>query len=249
MAFSINEIVSNLNKQGIAKTSHFEVYLFGPKLNPELERGMTFRAETCELPGRTISSTEHRFTNYGPLNKVPYGQIYGDTTIVFSCSEDFREKYYFEAWQDNMVNTGAFEQTTGRLALSNFNTRYFDTYVGKVEIRQFGSDGSLRTTHVLTEAYPLSMAPVSMNWSSDEIAKLSVTFAFRNYRFVNYSIQDQSTSGIGFGFSIGPQGISGSLRIPGVGNVAATLGGGLRSVTGNLLGPNGTRFANIASAL
>ena len=36
-------------------------------------------------------------------------------------------------------------------------------------------------TTKLIEAYPISIAPISLDWSSDEVAKLNVQFAFRYY--------------------------------------------------------------------
>ena len=67
------------------------------------ERELTYRAESADIPGRSVASVEHKFQNYGPVNKVAYGQIYGDVTVQFIMSQDMREKEYFEIWQDKMV--------------------------------------------------------------------------------------------------------------------------------------------------
>jgi hypothetical protein len=155
-------------------------------------------------------------------------------------SEDMREKEYFEYWQNRIVNTGAFEVGSSQkdfygYVQSKFNTKYFDEYLGTIIIRQYGSAGELRSIHTLNEAYPLIINPIAMSWSSDELAKLGVTFAYRNYKVV-YAKQDQAGLGVGFSFNIGPGGISGSARLPGIGNIAGSTGGGLNTVSANLDG-------------
>jgi hypothetical protein len=234
MTFNVNNLVSSINKTGVAKTTHFEVQITGVGETSE-EEAMMSRADTCELPGRSLMTAEHKFTNYGPINKVPYGgQTYTDSTITFIMSEDMREKEYFEYWHNRIVNTGAFEGGGGgRYSMSKFNTNYFDSYLGTVTIRQYGSAGDLTSIHTLNEAYPLIINPISMSWSGDEIAKLGITFAYSNYRVV-YSKKDQPGLGFGFSFSLGPNGISASARIPGIGDIGGAFGGGLKTVNAKI---------------
>ena len=231
MTFNVNNLVSAINKTGVAKSSHFEVQVTGPG-ELGLEEGLLQRADTAELPGRSLMTAEYKFGNYGPMNKVPYGgATYSDTTITFILSEDMREKEYFEIWQDKIVNTGVFESTGGvkSRARSTFNPRYFDEYTGRLTIRQYGSQGTLHSIHTLHEAYPIQIAPISMNWAQDEVVRLSVTFAYRFYKAV-FNKQDQPGLGRGFSIGIGPGGVSGSARIPGIGDIAGAVTGGLKTV-------------------
>ena len=244
MTFNVNNLISSINKTGVAKTSHFEVQVTGAG-DASLENSMMARTDTIDLPGRSLMTAEHKFTNYGPLNKVPYGgQTYGDLTMSVILSEDMREKEYFEVWQNSIVNTGAFDLgVVPQNALSKFNTKYFDDYLGTVTIRQYGSAGELRSIYTLNETYPIIINPISMSWAEDSVAKLSVTMAYRNYQCV-FQKQNQPGLGFGFSFSLGPNGISGSARIPGIGDIAGSLGGGLNTVNARI-GDISNRFANI----
>jgi len=244
MTFNVNNLISSINKTGVAKTSHFEVQVTGAG-DAGLENSMMARTDTIDLPGRSLMTAEHKFTNYGPLNKVPYGgQTYGDLTMSVILSEDMREKEYFEIWQNSIVNTGAFDLGVfPQNALSKFNTKYFDDYLGTVTIRQYGSAGELRSIYTLNETYPIIINPISMSWAEDAVAKLSVTMAYRNYQCV-FQKQNQPGLGFGFSFSLGPNGISGSARIPGIGDIAGSLGGGLNTVNARI-GDINNRFANI----
>jgi len=216
MPFNVNEMVSSINKSGIAKASDFEVQISNGVFGSE--RDLMLRADSVNLPGRTITTTEHKFTNYGPINKVPYSQIYGDLTVTFLLSEDMREKDYFERWQNAMVNTGAYEYGgDGR-----FNTKYFNDYAGTILVRQYGANKTLRTIHKLVQAYPILIGEVSMDWNSAEATKLTVTFAYKNYEYVTEDNSNQPSRGIGFNFNIGRGGIrQGSIRIPEFGNISA----------------------------
>jgi hypothetical protein len=238
MTFNVQNLSSSLNKSGIAKASHFEVQLTGPgELNSE--RDLLFRIDTAELPGRTIATTDFRFSNYGPLSRIPYNQIYSDFTIQIISSEDLREKEYIEAWQNKMIDTGAFDEDGGTEArsVSKFNVKYFDDYAGTVTLRQYGSARDLRSVHIFNQAYPIILQPVTLSWADENPVKLNVTFAYRNYK-VAFRVQDQPKRGIGFGFSIGPGGVSGNVSIPGLGNInAGTIGGGT-VVSGSVGGIN-----------
>jgi hypothetical protein len=234
MTFNVQNMISSLNKSGIAKSSHFEVYISGPEDFDGAERDMVFRADSAELPGRSLITIEHKFTNIGPFNKIPYGQIYSDVVLTFLSSEDMREKYYFELWQENIMNTGGFEQINGRFSRSGFSIKYFDSYLGTVNIRQYGQNGSLRSVHQLREAYPISIAPVTVNWNDETPIKLSITFAYKNYSCVFYRSDQPSAFNLGFGSG----GITGSVRIPNLG-FATPSGFGLD------LGGINTRFAQI----
>jgi hypothetical protein len=235
MTFNIQNMLSSINKSGIAKTSHFEVQLTGPG-EVSSEESLMIRTDAVEIPGRSLMTAEHKFSNYGPINKVPYGgQVYGDVTLTVTLSQDMREKEYFEIWQQRITDTGAFEEGSTQqdffvYAQSKFNTNYFDNYIGVVTIRQYGSNGELHAIHTLQEAYPIIISPISMSWSQDDVAKINVTFAYRNYKAV-FNKRDQPSAGFGGGISIGPDGVLGNLRIPEIGRIAgASLGGGLKAV-------------------
>jgi hypothetical protein len=243
--FDVQKIISSINKTGVADSSHFEVWLFGPDTLGE--RDMQYRADTVELPGRSISTIDHKFTNYGPISKVAYQQSYSPASITFLLSEDLREKDYFETWQNAMIDTGAYEAWGAqKRTKSKFNVKYFDEYNGRVEIRQFGADGGIRTIHVLQEAYPISISPTAMSWENSAPAKLSVSFTYKNYRYITEDNSNQPGLGTGFSFNLGKNGLSGSLRVPGFGNISSKSGlGTLANLDKGLLTKGANKIASI----
>lgn len=214
MTFNVQNLTSSLEKSGVAKASHFEVQCTGPSSLPGMERDIMYRADTAEIPGRSLATFEHKFGNVGPVTKIPYGQVFTDMTVSFILSEDLREKQYFEIWQELMYNTGAFE-TGSQTNMSTFRPKYYDQYVGSVVIRQYGANGSLKTIITLVDAYPIFISPISTSWGSDEIMKMNVTFAYRYYRLA-FENQDQPHRVAQGGISIGRGSVKANLNLGGL---------------------------------
>ena len=237
---NISKFTSALQKSGYARSSHFECQITGPG-NSISENDLLYRIDEIEIPGRSLSTIEHKFTNIGPPSKIAYDSIYGDFTINILLSEDMREKEYFEEWHNAAVDTGAFEVSTSKYSRSPFAVKYIDNYVGTITIRQFGPQGSLYSIHTLLEAFPTAIGGIQMGWENSEPAKLSVTFSFRSYRTV-FNKQDQPGLGLGFSLRLDRDGLAGSFRDPNLGNiVGATELGHLSATIGNAT----NRFASI----
>lgn len=229
MPFNVNSLVSSLNRTGVAHSSHFEVQVTGPG-EIGVEESIMMRADTVDLPSRTAQVAEYRV--YGPIRKVPYGGVYTDVSCTIILSEDMREREYFELWHDKIMGTGVFK-TGGN---GKYNPSYYDEFTGTVTIRQYGSAGNVSSIYTLNEAYPLSIAAVQMSWAGAEVAKQTIAFAYRDHKCV-FNRSDQGRAGASFGLSIGTGGISGSLNIPGFGNVSAQ--NGLSNLVGAIKSPFG----------
>ena len=184
----LEKFKSSLNKWGVAKTSHFEVRIHGPG-NSDHERNMVMRADTAEIPGRTMSTAEYR--TYGPIRKIPYGSTYTDTTIGIICSRDLSEKVYFEKWQ-NKIHNNIPELPPGSTAgailygrAGHYNLGFYDDYKSTVVLVTFDEMQNKTSEHTFQEAYPIGIAPIGLSWGADEIMKLNITFAYRDYKFDN----------------------------------------------------------------
>ena len=217
--FNSQNMISSLNKSGVAHSGHFTVQL-QPKRILGGESDMIYRAESAELPGRSLATVDHRFDNYAPIARVVTGQTYTDVAVTFLLSEDLREKEYFEKWQESAVGTGAFSAASAK---TTNNVRYYEDYAGTITLRQYGANGNLRSVHILENAYPLVLGGVQMNWADEGFARLTVSFSYQRYKVMFYR-QDQARKGISAGFFLGKGGFSGSVNIPGIGTFGKSGG-------------------------
>ena len=188
----INEILSGFRSDdGYAKPSRYEVTLHPPtgargkpagadtnimsilmpqKTSEGTTRQTSLRCESISFPGRTLDTTAD-VNLYGPLKDVVTGYTYGDITGVFQCSNDMRERTFFETWQ--------------RLAFDNrsWNVEYYDMYTGSLDIHQLDQNNRKRYGVQLIECFPKTIAAIPLSASpASEISKLSVTFAYRYWK-------------------------------------------------------------------
>lgn len=175
--FSIRDFLSEINQGGVAYQSNFVVYTTRPGSKPSDSYDLTFRCEATDLPGRNIQTTENA-TIYGVPIKIAYAANYAEIPMAVILSEDYREKEFFEAWQDKMVGN----HRNGEMSQSMFDLGYYKDYIGTFQIRCFSPTGELTYSLSLRDAYPVSIGPVNLSWDQgNSIAKLPISIAYRFY--------------------------------------------------------------------
>ena len=175
MAGSINDFKSSF-QQDLARPNRFDVNINIPLvLIPYISsaRSLNYRCEAAQLPGRTIATTEQR--TYGPIEKYPYLNTYGDIDLTFIVDDDMQQKIVFDAWL-NFINP-----------LYNNNMRYKQEYATILTINQYDVTNNLTYSVNLYDAYPVSVSQMDLNWSGDGSHKLTVTFAYTYWQ--NNSVQ------------------------------------------------------------
>ena len=175
MAGNINEFKSSFTKD-LARTNRFDVQIPIPlTLIPYVSsaKSLTYRCETAQLPGRTFATTEQK--TYGPIEKYPYLNTYGDLDLTFIVDDDMNQKVFFDAWM-NYINP-----------LYNNNMRYKGDYSTTIVINQYNVSNELTYSVNLIDAYPISINQMDLNWGDDGYHKISVTFAYTYWQ--NNSLQ------------------------------------------------------------
>lgn len=172
----ITDLTGEVSKSGVSKPNLFTVIVSVGGASAEELRPIAFRCEAAEIPGRSVATTEYK--DWGVPSKIGYAPIYADLGLTLLLSEDLREKKFFEAWQDAVIGDHRVDQKTTK----GWNTRYYDNYVGTVEIQQKNQKGEVVATYKLEETFPLIVNPVSLDWNStNEVSKLQVSMAYKYY--------------------------------------------------------------------
>jgi hypothetical protein len=204
MPFNISNFNSNIAKSGIASPSFFEAQILkAPSaLAPMMSQGMSYRIESVNLPGRTLTTLDQNY--HGPVRRIPFRFTHQPVTFSVILSRDMREREAFMKWQDFFV--GHHRTTLGALPSHPFDTHYYDDGIGEIQIIQYSypisttrnnimSDAAVAgqpdaeekpedqydASYVITlyEAYPSSVNDISMSWSDDGYAKLQVEIQYR----------------------------------------------------------------------
>jgi hypothetical protein len=151
--------------------------------NKDLEE-ICLRAESVTIPGRNLAtSTDENI--YGPTREVVEGVTYAeDITLSFQSSSDLKERIFFEKWQQ-----AAFDE-------DSWNIKYYDTYVGSIEIYLLDKQMARRYGIKLEEAFPKTVSAISLGYANNNsIIKTDVSFSFRYWRSMKISDQPKNILG------------------------------------------------------
>ena len=172
MAFNVAEFRANMIGDG-ARPNLFQVTLNFPTI---AENGVaagqkaTFMAKSAQLPGSTIGTVPVYY--FGRELKFAGNRSFTDWTLQIINDEDFTIRKAIESWMNGInshasnVRTGAAKSPAG--------------YTVDAEVTQYGKTGDTLKTYKFVGMYPLDLAPIDLDWSSnDTIEEYGVTFAYQ----------------------------------------------------------------------
>lgn len=209
MTSSISTMLSSINKyHDLQRQSRFMAYFSRiPSCCGVDAQLLSMRCESLELPGRSFSTFDHR--TYGPVVKYPYQTHFDEITLTFLCTSNLKgnynsipltgmqEKAAFESWM-NYIN-GYPATPNPKIDHAYHNFRYKSDidmagnsigYAVPLQIKCYASDRKENNnyedipSYIMTfeNCYPTRISPVQMMWSSEEVARLTVTFTYDYYR-------------------------------------------------------------------
>ena len=159
----------------------------------KIQRGLRAYVDSVDMPGRNLDTVDLKI--YGPKRQIVNGHSFsGEITMSVYCDKYLRQRSFFEMWQK-----AAFDQGTN-------NVHFYDEYTGGLRIYQLGAfAGNQDRDRIaygveLFECFPKTISAVSYGHSqTDEIQKISVTLAFRNWINLTMDKTGTYTTGAPYG--------------------------------------------------
>ena len=142
----------------------------------QIRENVALMCNAITLPTRDINTAPH--TMYGPRREMPYDYQYSaQIECTFLGDKFLRQRLFFENWQKKIVN------------INSHNMRYYDNYVGSMDIMQLGQfdskqDDDARVTYAvrLFEVYPQTIGSIDYSYNSEnEVTNVPITLNFRNW--------------------------------------------------------------------
>ena len=170
--FFISDVIANVGNFSYSSANRFSIeFIGGPFENGDLlftaGRNLRFYI-TCEnvsMPGQGISTAEAKI--HGPIKKMPYTKNYTNTfEATFRVGEDMFERLVFESWHNNIINKRSNK------------VKYYDDYTAVAIIRIYDQEDREIFNSVVTGVYPETIGDISLDHSSKEMIRQSITFAF-----------------------------------------------------------------------
>jgi hypothetical protein len=149
--------------------------------NSSTSRYLALQCESAELPGKTLQTADVKV--YGPTFKVPYSTQYSDMNLTFICTNEFYERKLFDRWMEAIqptdTNNMRFPKGNASRYMTNIKIIQYDDFIKQIYAVE------------LIDAFPIGIAPQTLNWSEDGFHRLSIQFAYQKYRTIydgNYDL-------------------------------------------------------------
>jgi hypothetical protein len=172
MAFNVAEFRANMIGDG-ARPNLFQVTLAFPAIaanGTAAGQKTTFMAKAAQLPGSTLGQVPVYY--FGRELKFAGNRTFADWTLQIINDEDFTIRNSIESWM-NSINSHAGNVRSGAAKSPS-------SYTVDATVTQYGKSGEALKTYKFVGMYPLDLAPIDLDWSSnDTIEEYGVTFAYQ----------------------------------------------------------------------
>ena len=172
MAFNVTEFRANMIGDG-ARPNLFSVSLVFPTIAANgnaAGQKATFMAKSAQLPGSTVGTVPVFY--FGREMKFAGNRTFTDWTLQIINDEDFIIRNSLESWM-NAINSHAGNIRDGAAVGPS-------SYTVDAEVTQYGKAGNVLKTYKFVGLFPLDIAPIDLDWgSNDTIEEYSTTFAFQ----------------------------------------------------------------------
>jgi hypothetical protein len=159
----------------------------------QMGRQLNLHCDSISMPGKDLVTQKKQFGNEPEIDMVTGHQYAGTINASFYADKYLRERQIIELWMKMAHNN-----------LTN-EAKYYDDYVGKMQIFQLGSldgegDRDVPTYGIeAIKVFPQTLSAVEYNYgSSNQLVKINVGFAYKQW----YNLTTDHISGMTFGNSM-----------------------------------------------
>lgn len=161
----------SLDLPGISIGNNFNIPTLGYLLRNHggMLQCLSLYCNMVAIPQRDITNVAWR--EYGEERQLGIVHNHsGGLTVSYYCSEDLRERLFFEQWQDLIFNP------------KTKNREFYDNYIGSMEITKYDAAWKEKTAkYRFKEVYPTNIAAQTMVYEGTAVVRLDINFKYRNY--------------------------------------------------------------------
>ena len=184
-SWDITNFLAELNNDGAALPSRYEVLIIPHKLHPDrnFARDVSMRVESIEMPGRAVN-TSLDANRYGIAPQIVDGITFGGIiNLTVQTSRDLRERVFFQSWQELSWNT------------ATWNVGYYEDYIGTIEIYLLDINNIRQYGVKINECYPKEVTAVSLSYTqATDIIKTSITMQYKYWETLDITNQPANTN-------------------------------------------------------
>tara|TARA_B100001769_G_scaffold200037_1_gene159953 strand:+ start:532 stop:1497 length:966 start_codon:yes stop_codon:yes gene_type:complete len=155
-------------------------------LTQSLGRQINIHCDSVSMPGKDLQTQTVQYGSAPEQDQVVAHGYGGQINASFYADSFLRERHFFEMWQKMTVN-----HTTHK-------AKYYDDYVGKMQIYQLASDNLQDQPSYgieATDVYPATISAVEYSYgASSTLVKINIGFNYRRW----WNMTDSSITGMDF---------------------------------------------------
>jgi|TARA_R110002073_G_scaffold135054_2_gene282940 hypothetical protein len=183
--FSINKLQGSLQQAGgLYQPTMWLLQLTSPLCLAGDQRPINFLCNSGVMPGKSITTFDHKRFGYGVADKRHTGAAFNDITFTFFMSNDGEPQTYFNEWLENIFYTNASNSIDAASPTGTpvFNARYRDQITVDMQIFLYDIAQNKIMQYTLHEAFPTVIGEQTLEWgANDSFGVLPITFTFRYY--------------------------------------------------------------------
>jgi|LWDU01.1.fsa_nt_gi hypothetical protein len=151
-----------------------------------------FMARNATFPGKSLGTIDTK--RFGAIFKVANDAIIDSVSMTIMCSEDMRERLFFEGWINSIYGSTSSNYIQGLGNYSEnrknrekvYRMKYYDDYTTSVYVSSLTrKDLQVGYEVEMFDAYPINIGPIDMSAGTDgEVATFTVTFTMRDWHAV-----------------------------------------------------------------
>jgi len=164
---NLENFISEIRKNDLARSNRFEVEFFSPVSSTTLGQTISVLCEDAAIPGLLVPYSPIKIGNWTEP-RVHGVEFFGDNaTFTFYCDTKWNVRQYFEDWMFTAADPTSKE------------VGFYDQYVGSVIVHTLNRQDKIEKSWTLIEAVPrnISLTPVSQG--NESIARVSISLAYK----------------------------------------------------------------------
>ena len=166
---SISNFIASMDKYGgPSRNQNFYVQFIAPLGLGGNINDLTFQCMGTSIPGQSFALSPYKA--YGPNKEMPFRRNFETVQFVLYCTNIFWEKPLFDNWME-YINPRA----------QGWDWLYKDDFVTDLTTTQLNQTADIVYQVTYQRAFPIEVAPMPLNWESDDVHTLEVTFAYDKY--------------------------------------------------------------------
>lgn len=208
---SLNRFISEVKTRGIARTNRYLVEFYVPGGDQDSNRLAQLFCDAAQLPSVSIASQPSR--TYGENREIPYGERnYETITLSFYVDSDLKVKTLFDEWQNAIINPVTRHVSYYNNFITEMKISVVDLQSASVTAesgRVIAEVDNVPYSVTLYECWPKTIGAVTLDASSKDVMKLSVTLQYKYWVAENQNVSRNflSVSGLPATGQADPQGV------------------------------------------